>query len=65
MSPRFSVALAASLALVLVAACAGTSGPPVPSHARRARRARPPVPTPFAVPSQPTAPVPTRHADHR
>ena len=50
MSPRFTIALAASLALVVVAACSGTSSTPV---------AQGPVPTPVAVSSQPVAPAPT------
>lgn len=58
MSPRFTVALAASLALVVVAACSGTSSTPVPSTPATPV-ANGPVPTPVAVPSQPIAPVPT------
>ena len=55
MSPRFTVALAASLALVVVAACSGTASTPVPATPV----AHGPVPTPVAVPSQPAAPAPT------
>ena len=59
MSPRFSVALAASLALVVVAACSGTAstpGLPIPATPMD----QGPVPTPVVVvPSQPAAPVPT------
>lgn len=58
MSPRFTVALAASLALVVVAACSGTTSTPVPLDP--ATPVAPgPVPTPVAVPSQPAAPAPT------
>jgi hypothetical protein len=58
MSPRFTIALAASLALVAVAACSGTSPTPVPS-APATPAAQGPVPTPVVVPSQPVVPVPT------
>lgn len=58
MSPRFSIALAASLALVAVAACSGASSTPVPSTPAPSV-AHGPVPTPVAVPSQPAAPIPT------
>ena len=58
MSPRFSIALAASLALVAVAACSGTASTPVPSTPATPV-AHGPVPTPVAVPSQPAAPAPT------
>ncbi len=53
MSPRFTVALAASLALVAVAACSGAPSTPATPVAQG------PVPTPVAVPSQPAAPAPT------
>jgi hypothetical protein len=56
MSPRFSIALAASLALVAVAACSGTSSTPVVSTPAPPAA---PVPTPVAVPSQPVTPAPT------
>jgi hypothetical protein len=58
MHPRFTVALAASLALVAVAACSGASPAPVPSTPA-APVAHGPVPTPIAVSSQPVAPGPT------
>jgi hypothetical protein len=56
MSPRFSIALAASLALVAVAACSGTSSTPVVSTPAPPAA---PVPTPVAVPSQPVTAAPT------
>lgn len=58
MSPRFTIALAASVALVAVAACSGTSPTPVPSMPATPV-AQGPIPTPVGVPSQPVAPVPT------
>jgi hypothetical protein len=58
MFPRFSIALAASLALVAVAACSGTSSAPAPSMTATPV-AQGPVPTPVAMPSQPIAPAPT------
>lgn len=58
MSPRFSIALAASLALVTVAACSGTTSTPVPP-ASAIPVAHGPVPTAVAAPGQPAAPVPT------
>lgn len=58
MSPRFSITLAASLALVAVAACLGASSTSVPSTPAPSV-AHGPVPTPVAVPSQPAAPTPT------
>jgi hypothetical protein len=56
MSPRFSIALAASLALVAVAACSGTSSTPVVSTPAPPAA---PVPNPVAVPSHPVTPAPT------
>jgi hypothetical protein len=58
MSPRFSLALAASLALVAVAACAGTPGAPSSPSAPATPVAQEPTLTPVPVAAPTGAPTP-------
>ena len=61
MSPRFSIIFTASLALVVVVGCSGTSSAPAPSTTVPPV-AQGAVPTPVTVQPQPVVPVPTSTA---